>query len=245
MRNRTLYSTLLIGFLIVRVISYAQYKSVSNEKECKKLVRSFYAKMNENKKEGHIKYKYSSTIIPRDKRQEIQKSESIIMYGNDKTYFQNDLVDMYQDQKEIFVVMHQTKQIIWSYNASNNTNSIDPFIAQQLVDTLIGMSKVVECLDEKIEGVNYKKITVQIPYEVQNEVQMKAMVFWINPQSTLLKKTKIIYPSYHEVLSLENTFYPLKEKFKMDNKPIKNMVFDSGNKLLDKYKYYTLVDQRN
>ncbi len=225
-------------------VGWAQANQKSNE-VCKEEVRAIYKVHTANtdaKASKTVSYNYTTKVDYTAKDAPILAPiKTSVVSGAGNVIYRNSMAEMYQDQKEVIVVMHISREIYRANVANNGFKAMDPNQTLQIIDKVIEISTVVECV---VESNGNKKVVLQVPSNLQGGLEVKQLTFWYDAKNKSVKRILIKYPEKHQINYVMNSFSEFNEKARLDMKSASSKIYDKNNNLLPKYSGYQVIDQR-
>lgn len=231
-------SKIVFGFLLIAQVSWSQSTSA-----CVEIVVGYINKMTEvkleNGKTSYMKYT-TSTKYHKDLNIPDASTTSELYVSADKQILMDPTMKVYADAKDVFVVIEPKELIYW--------NDSDPVVFQRN-----NTYKVFLELEKKIIGSGDVKCLMSDQY-IQIIVNPTAQI----TQQTNLIKQEISYNKNTNKIEKVTNYYNKNSKFAQQsvhyqiieyngNRKLKESAKQyvlNANKLIDKYKTYTLIDNR-
>ena len=172
--------------------------------------------------------------------------KSEIYLTKDQMIYRSNLVSMFQNSIEAFIVVPANKQIF----CRNIDQDIDKderkekLLGAQL--DLIKKCKVTDCYEEMQDSEKCLLISMQPENDFIKKTNICRFIFTFHEKSELLKSMKVIYAKPSKVKSQDFIYHTLDFDYKpQKNIPIEQYLFAANGKLNSKYQEYQLIDNRN
>jgi hypothetical protein len=218
--------------------------------DCRKTLDQYFKSINiPEPEEGKVYYMdmkiktvmYDSLSYP-DNRSSLK-----ITVTKDRYYYKSEQLDFYKDKKHVFLVMHNTKMIVWADAATVPDEAFGWNTAFALRDSLVNESEVTGCTEVAARGTvpRMKKIVLEPPSKRQKQTRIQRMEFYLNPNRSVIQRSVVHYNRQSAVCRAETVFneMTLDAQIHMP-KTVKELVLDKNNKPAGAYKGYELVDNR-
>jgi hypothetical protein len=237
--------SLLLLLLIMISSVFAQNTDV-----CRDMVRKSYKTIDVSgtvKKGEEVTFLHYTTKINMWNKEEVPDSETEIkLYsGKKQINFLTKEVSFYSDDKDIFLVIHRSQDLI--RNKAVVTKTEENFFIKQaslIKDSLIMTSMVKSCNDLTMaDGSQCKKIELEPLEKAKKYYKIEKMTFFLDKTTGAIKKFQINYSKKSSIKLIENTYHEVNTKYSADLKtPVYYKFFDKQNKPLAKYKSYNYTD---
>jgi hypothetical protein len=200
---------------------------------------SIYAdRKNLNNKTAFVHYKVRSE----DWEKEVVQSE-VKMYQDQKhMYFLSEQVDIFSDDKEMFLVLKQQKVILGNISQKNPKASEDEFL--KFRKTFLKNCEVQSCyFSDSLKGIKTLKLTVK--EDVNELVHIKSMTYKIDIKNNRLISNSVTYTKKYKLKSMEMNYMDYKFLNSYNFSKPSKLILNQKGKLLEKYKGYEFIDDRN
>lgn len=167
------------------------------------------------------------------------------MYQNDKSMaFYSNQVDIFSDEDEMFLILKAQKIVLAdiSQKKLNVKTSEDDFA--KFRKSFLQNCEVQVCyFTDSINGI--KLIKLNVKEEVNEYIAIKTMTYKIDTKKQRLISNTVTYTKDYKLKKMEMDYvdYKFLSNYKF-SKPRK-LVLNQKGKLLDKYKGYEFIDERN
>ncbi len=184
---------------------------------------------------------YSMDTAPGKKTNVRQHTESKIYRGQHRLYFESEKVQIYQDLKEAFLVLHPLKRIIWHKDREALKQVIPDMGRQQ--EWILEHSAQQYCRplnDDKEENPWQAKLTMD--ETVRKEHGVKALLIDFRKATGEPLKVTTLYEDGHQYL--RRTMYYHQVDYDYRHKRIgtaRSYVFSKNNTLLPRLQGYELI----
>jgi len=244
---------LTVFFLQLFTIQSQSFNPPENKNKCKEDLRKLYAKQNNMQApvEGKVYYLNYSVKSTPNKEKAVEQKTDVKIYSNvEKTYFESNTMEIYQDKKVSVSVIPSSKTIIVNniYKETEKTKENKLKYLTVLQDTLFDLSEVEQCdLEKTTTGETIKKVKVKLTDKGVKLFKMTSVDFFLKKDADFINSYTINYSEKQRFKKVQISFNEFDYDYKTDklNKPILSLVFDANNKLLNQYKDYKLIDNRN
>jgi len=217
-------------------------------------VRSLYKKFNDvsalrNAGEKLFFLDYSVKTVTKDSVIDGIKNTEIRMWvDNKKMEVQSNEMQVYQDEKNAFVVL-PSRKLIMRNDPDRRENKVKINQINRVQDTLFALSKVVS--SGLIKNTTLKRIVLEVNENGKRLLKISKLTFVIDTRSHEFKSLKLDYSGSEnrEGNRIMYVYYDFKTismdcKDKILNNNFSPLFMKSENNLIDKYQGYTLVDNR-
>lgn len=170
-----------------------------------------------------------------------------VYMGANKLHYVSDVLSTYQDEENAFAVLPQRKVIVWSNGGKLPDAKRNMEVVTHLQDTLVSLSSVVSC-NEFVENGRTMKVLTMTPYKKAMDLfKVNKMEYSIDPNAKRIERVKTYYQPGEDIVMRSITYHDLDLNYsKMDlAKPVYQEIFHASGKLLEKYKGYQVIDNRN
>lgn len=228
------------NLLIVLLISIHFITNSSGQTSTMELV-AFVKKASQSisaqKEDKFFSLNYVQTTIPWDNTLNAQKLEVSIKKQNTKSAFESDYVDYFSDEEEAYVVYKNPKKIfVFTGNNGKGQMSVDQM--NLALTELWDNSILVEL---KSNNPEQKRISITPKKSFREIHQIEKLILEVDIKTVEMKRLSIYFIeslpqkmmiyNYKKIDRVSPISLPKKAKFQ---------VMDSGNKLLKKYKGFSI-----
>lgn len=164
-----------------------------------------------------------------------------------KLHYVSDVLSTYQDEENAFAVLPQRKVIVWSNGGKLPDAKSNMEMVTQLQDTLVSLSNVVSC-NESVENGRAMKVLTMTPYKKAMDIfKVNKIEYSIDPNAKRIERVKTYYQPGEDIVMRSITYHELDLNYNKTNlaKSVYHEIFHASGKLLDKYKGYQVIDNRN
>ncbi len=234
----------MLKIIQVFLFLFIVFQVSSQNDECIKQVLtiedSIYAdKLTFADKVGFVHYKVKSE----DWDKVIVESEVKIYQNQTSMNFYSDQVDIFSNESELFMVLKQAK-VIMAHNSLNkkSTKSEDEFY--KFRKKFLKNCEVMSCyFSDSLKGIKVLKLKVKD--DVKEYLAIKTMTYKFDTKNNKLISNSITYSSDYKLKKMEMVYINYKYLNTYNfSKPRKKVLNQSG-KLIEKYKGYEFIDERN
>lgn len=174
------------------------------------------------------------------------ESHATMAMANDKIIYTDDNYEMYQDLKDVFMVMHPKKMIIRSNSViyQDREQKLNQVVSFR--DTLIDRLQPTGCELVDIDGKKYKHVTLRADQVTKRKLHVEEMQFTFDQQAKTLKKVKVDYSKNHQdkMMVVEYKTMDFNANKRLKTTAQEYVMNKSGDKPLSKYKTYQWIDER-
>lgn len=218
--------------------------------DCRKMLNDYFKNINITSAPPAGKAYYMNmkirTVMHDSLAYPANESSLKITVAKDLYYYKSEQMDLYKDEKDVFVIVHASGTAVWSsakdIPEAGNWNS-----AFLLRDSLIRESQVVECreLDVKHAAGKVRKITIEPPVKRQKQTHIRNMDFYFNSANGSLERSTVYYDRKSSIHHTITTFKEMNLNASAPAaKSVRELVLDRNNKPAGIYKGYKLIDNR-
>jgi hypothetical protein len=175
----------------------------------------------------------------------VKMNVKIIMSSNQIQYYTND-IELYQDERDAFMVVKPKKMIAWSTSSLNELKGERFKELTKTQDTLLAVSTVTSCRTVK-DGEKSTTIMVLTPKaDAQRAFKVKTATYWFNNVTKRVEEVVIEFMPGYDAKRRTTSYKTMDLNYKLIklNKPVLGLVLDKKNKPLSKYKGFQLIDNR-
>ncbi len=220
---------------------------------CKKLLGNYYSKMNISKspKSGQCYYMHMlSESVMKDSSLYPKVKSEVKLIMTDKIYFYlSDLMNIYKDDKDMFVVTKADKSVYWMDAVDEKKGNFAETNTKlfQMRDSLLMSSEIVSCKDFAENGRNYKRMDLVVPVKLRAKSNLQGFSCIMDMNDSLLTQLKMNYVPSYKVKQTTVTYKTVDFNYTTPpkEKNVKEIFITSSGKLTTKYKGYELVDNRS
>lgn len=225
---------------------------VNKGNECINEVRNIYKNMKmDDLDKGNVYMNYSVITYYKPQGKQARKPATTTVefaISKQQIHYRSDEASVYVDAKDNFTIIPHRKVIYWT-NSLLEVEKDKRLQAYTLFqDSLFNMSKLVNCEKQINAAEGYDKIITMEPLaKAQAVYPYKTYTFYINTTQRSIKKVVIeLLPKVKEVAKMELRYNKIEQHYTKENlsDPVKNIVLNSSDKPNNKYKDYTLIDNR-
>lgn len=162
---------------------------------------------------------------------------------SDQSIFVSGQIDVYQDQSEIFVVIHSQKKIIRSKAVKRNKEMFTEHLnlAQR---SILDSAASYTCSSKVSGGQTYTILNIKPKDTFRQKTNIFSVAFHFNELGTLISQT-INYTAKAEYLFQEIVYESLDLDYKKwKSKKLTYYIFDQKGTLLPSFSGYALIDNR-
>lgn len=217
------------------------------ESECLKMVRSAYHHISEAGKDGgitRVRYAISSTATVMGKITTTKADIELIVAEN-KMQMTGGPMEIWQDE-QVKVTLIPNRGLIY-------VGDTDPRRFKQtqsplaLQDTLLAMSKIEQCVEEKgKDGAILKHVELRLPEPFQTQTRLSDIRITVDPANNMVQRVRIQYLPSSQVQEMEMAIQSIETNVKSDvfNQPVLQKFLDQHGNLRPEYAEYKIMDVR-
>lgn len=243
----------ILFLLMVKLnVLLVQNLSAQSKSECQQTFTKYVLGLGEYEVPKDGKHYFVHTVASTFPNKELKEyepsaysSENInvrVVIAKGKMFYYSNYIDFYQDNNDLFTVIHPQKLIIWRKPEAKEKQgqSIEfmPFRKQMLEELLF-----TSCVDVILDKKKVKKITLT-PKTQDIQGVISKIIYWYDERISKLEKQEIIYSEGQTNLRQEVIYKEFNPDYreKVASSAVNN-VFDSRKKLLDRFKGYSVEFQ--
>lgn len=239
-RNALLF--LLLIFFISSAIAQP------SPEECKRKLTAYVEKMSAyGIPKGKKTYAMETTVITvlRENHKSIEMRTKIILGASQMQYL-SDNFSALQDANDAFTIIHPQRKIIWGRGLMKANPEKEKQLFKGTEDSLISSSKVKSCKEVDYKSRKVILIVIEPTISVKKRFKIERMEYYYDLRKEKVEQVTTYYQSTENIEKKITIYDKIDFNYKASfNKPVYNEVFSAGQKLLPKYKGYTIVDNRN
>ncbi len=143
-------------------------------------------------------YNCSAKLNPTTTNIKVEKSADIL-------YYDSDLMSLYIDKKNSYMVLRKQKMIIKGFsNIGNDKDNVDNTI--KLQDTLIKTCLVIKCEEANIKGEKYKIVYMKPLKSISDKYHIKYASYKYSLSKEMLKEVNIYFEDTENIIQ-QTTIY--------------------------------------
>lgn len=221
-----------------------------NNFQCQQMFDKYIAGLGEYEAPKEGKHYFVHTVvstIPNTLSKEYSpsaySSENInvrVVIAKGKVFYYSNYLDFYQDNKDLFTIIHPQKLIIWQKPESQREEDKQAFQLTPFRKKMLDELALVECIDVVIDKKKSKQITFS-PKKQTYQRFISKVTYFFDEKVGKLEKQETIYAEGQANLRQEIIYKEFNANYteKVADSAIEN-VFDSRKKLLNRFKGYTV-----
>jgi hypothetical protein len=215
---------------------------------CKDLVRKYFNNTNTSNvtasgKTIYLRYNTKIEMWNNEEYPNTNTDIELIAYKQ-QIHFISKEASFYSDEKDAFILIHRTKNIIKNKSLSNAEGNIFLQQANLFKDSLIITSKVIFCEEVKdVSGNILKKVQLQPQAKAREAYKINRLTFLLDTKEGFIRQMKIEYTEQSKVKIITNTYSVVDTNNKIKlTQPVYSKFMDSQGRLLVAYKEYSFTD---
>lgn len=197
------------------------------------------------KVEGEVfNYMYTETLDQIEPQLTFINNVSIFTSLN-KYYYYSDMVDVFQDGEDAFMIVHKEKMIFRTNSLAEIADSTRKGRVKELQYRVIREGQILDAKEIELNGKKIFRMVIEPPQDLKNELKTKHVTYWYDLESEYVSRLKVTYLKGYELASRDIRFEkPDYEYHKKMKKPVFRSVLDKKGRLLPQYSGYRLIEKK-
>ncbi|HMT27636.1 MAG TPA: hypothetical protein PKD91_00010 [Bacteroidia bacterium] len=235
----------LFSLLAVRPLYSQPFKD-----DCKELLVQYVKDMAKitkpvKNKVYRLKYTFETINKPGSPDKNISVAADMILAA-DKSSFESNVISMYADSKNGFMILPHQRQVIWGPGGNAGYTEDNFKMISAFQDSLIRYSKLISCTGLKGNGGDLKQIILEVPSNIQNRFFVeRLMLIYSNSKKQIVKVVQYFNdqsPMDKMIVNYEEMDFDYNKKGDFN---AYNKVLTASGKLRPEYKGFELIDNRD
>lgn len=176
-----------------------------------------------------------------------EEVEIKVKTGKNRLFYESNYLAVYQDENDIYTVVHPKKMIIHQRPEPIKKDSSGQLLSQHLSliqQGLISRSKAGACKDTVYEGKPAKVIVLLTSKEDQEQYHIKTITNYFLPAQNKIIRQVIEFAAGHRLEKQIVVYHTLDFSYQGKiPKSARTCVFESNGKLLSRYKGYSIEEE--
>jgi hypothetical protein len=175
---------------------------------------------------------------------QIVSSEVKVYKGKDNTHFFSDQATIYQDKKDVYMVLPAQKLVIVNSTKKElyDQRLSDDFY--ELKKELLDSCEVLKC-DSSSQTPGLKILELKSKGNLGPEVKVNRMIYEYNVVTKKIERASLFFNDDYKIKQIVVTYKDTNKHSKYVFGNTRKQVLDNSGQLLSKYKGYQLIDNRN
>jgi hypothetical protein len=222
---------------------------MSSGQDCKVLLRNYVEKLSKIKTPEEGKTYLMDFVVSYhlwNSKESYPKSETKVILTSKGYFMESEMVSVYADEKEYFVIDHVHKQIIWNKGNLRTENYQGADTAMiSLQKKFIEGGTIDLCVDTMLQKVKKTIIKVSAPKGIVEKYMIKAITYQYSYDKQQIDKVLIQYTSKNKLRDQTLEYRALDFNYKKwRTVTASELVLDNAGALISKYKTYSFIDNR-
>ena len=232
-------------FIILFSLSVRSIAQNPDGKECINEIIKLEEKFNiKDFKEGDKPVHFSYHVRTTDWDEQTVVSDVTMYRDKYKMHFFSDQATIYQDEKEVYVVLKSQKVVVINSTKKeiNSKRESDDFV--ELRKEFLLNCTVIKCAYSKNDS-SLKTIELKANDDMNGALNIIKMIYTYNPKTGTIINTTVQYDEDYKVkeIVIDYKTFELQSDYKFNT--ARKYVMSRNNRLLSKYTGYEVVDNRN
>lgn len=226
--------------------------------ECRKMIDNYLKEMQQYTTPESNRWYYMHlliTTVPKPGTPFVRASldnrnvEVKVTAGKNRMIYESTYLSVYQDEKDVFTVIHPRKAIIWS-KPDPDVSKGKEVMAQNMV---IGQQKLMQactvrqCRDTTYEGKPTKIIEMVPDAKAKEDYHIERIVYYYTPSESRMRKQEIDFTANYKIDRQIITYYAMNLNYRSKlPKSAYAEIFEGSNKhrkLQPPYRKYQVEQQ--
>lgn len=233
-----------MGQLLLFQQAVAQSKSF--EKYRKLIVAGYSPDFQVKPKvEGEVfNYTYTETLDQIEPQLTFINKVSIFTAKN-KYYYYSDMVDVFQDGEDAFMIVHKEKLIFRTNSLVKIADSTRKDRIKEIQYRVVKEGKILDAEEVELSGEKVIRMVIAPPQDLQKELKTKHVTYWYDLEGEYVSRLRVTYMNGYDLASRDIRFEkPDYEYHKKMKKPVFRSVLDKKGRLLPQYSGYRLIEKK-
>ncbi len=237
----------LIAILLVLGIpvSKAQFPG----KECLKKVRQYAQKINQMDfpEDNEVYFiHYAQEVVMWDSlHYPTTRADVKLLMSKDQIHTITDEIEMYQDVRDAFLIIHSKKMVIWNSSTIRADKEKKLKELAGLSDTLFDLCRIKICQKVPVKNREMGQLLMIPEEELKASLNVRSLNLLYEPEDGRIQKVEVEYTPDFDYQKTITTYKTIDFNYKAKmNKPVMARILNKKQELLPAYQGYQLVDNR-
>ncbi|MDQ3192391.1 MAG: hypothetical protein M3Q58_12430 [Bacteroidota bacterium] len=214
-----------------------------NGQDCLNLIMQLENQINtkKDKEQNKATFIHYSTRV-QDWDNVFVSSEVKIIQHNKKVHFFSDKANVFQDGKDVLLVLHDQRIVIWNSTPESINESVkDDFLL--LKEAFFQSCEIIHCKTNK-DNEQERTLILKAP-EADGLISIEKLTYVFNEKEQKILKVIVEYNKEYKVRKMNITYHQMNLEYSYNfNKTAWKNVLDNNYRPTGKYTGYNLIDNR-